>query len=220
MTTHTYSPRTGLHIPRPKGCPPRLWPEQFRSWGDLATHLESLRSEADVHRANLNYWDRPNIKLTTNALTKYQARAKWLRILEQVIPALERVYAARQRPAQPAPVDKSLHAKVQRLESQAATNSAVLSGEVNALRQRLETLMTPQFIQGVTLLKQMAATQQRRPIGYGAPPPRMRIDSPDEPTIPFSDPINVPVNHPSSIDSVIERYGPKTSRYGTTDRVS
>lgn len=214
MVTYTYHPKRGLVIPRPKGYPPRLWPTHFRSWDDFESHIEDLRIEADRHRADLNYWDRPNISLGADDATKYRTRANWLRLLERTIPQLERIYEKRPKPAATVPVDGHLHAKVQRLESQVKTSSATLSGEVNDLRQRIETLMTPEFIQGMTLVKHLAASQQRGPIGYGEPPPRMKVDSPDPPTQPFPDPITVPATPANGIDKVIQRHGLPRYRRG------
>ncbi|MEM6432281.1 MAG: hypothetical protein AAF773_00260 [Cyanobacteria bacterium P01_D01_bin.115] len=212
-----------LRIPSPdSGIPPKYWPPAFRAvngqscWDALAAHLEKLQREADRLNARLRKLQRLKLidaSLSQQELSEQKNLVNHLYWLERAIPPLKRAHKSR-----PNPGNAQLNTKVLRLGRVIETASQRQSSEMAALTGRLarvESVITdPRFIQGMTLIKQMASSQRRTLIGYGEPPPRVRIDSPDPPTEPFSAPIPVTAKPVSGIDSVIERYGPRSNGNG------
>ncbi|MEO1208617.1 MAG: hypothetical protein AAFX78_03660 [Cyanobacteria bacterium J06638_20] len=210
-----------IRVPSPdRSIPPQYWPKAFASkgssscWDALAAHLEKLQREADRLNARLRQLQRLKLIGTHIDVGEQKSIVNHLYWLEMAIPPLKRAHKSR-----PNPGNAQLNAKVLKLGRHVQTASERQSSDMAALANRMsriESVIThPQFIAGVTAIKQMGSTRQRTPIGYGAPPPRVRIDSPDDPpTQPFPDPISVPAKPVSGIDSVIERYGPRSNGRG------
>lgn len=209
-----------IRVPSPdRNIPPKYWPRAFRGvngqscWDALATHLEKLQREADRLNARLRQLQRLKLIGTHIDVNEQKSIVNHLYWLEMAIPPLKRAHKSR-----PNPGNAQLNTKVLKLGRHIETASERHSADMTALANRMariESVIThPQFIAGVAVIKQMGAGQRHTPIGYGAPPPRMRIDSPDPPTQPFPDPITVPVNHRGGIDDVIDRYGPRSNGNG------